>query len=186
MNIFSEHFDKVATEYDFIATLHNNNDFFTTNLSRSKGSALDIGCGSGVLTYELSKYYNEVIGIDISEKMLVITNKKRSSQNIKYIYMDATKLKLNKKFDVITTRTVFHHFKDISAVINKLKPLLNEQGKLIILGVTSEKGTPNTVGYIIGAVKNFVPDCQKYGLNNAIRFFRFKTSRHWIKARNIR
>lgn len=113
--------------------------------------------------------------------MLVIANKKRSSQNIKYVYMDATKLELDQKFDVIASRTVFHHFADISAVINKLKPLLNEQGKLIILDVTSEKETPNAAGYIIGAVKDFVPDCQKYGLNNAIRFFRFKTSRHWLR-----
>lgn len=27
MNISAEHFDKVANEYDFVATLHNNNDF---------------------------------------------------------------------------------------------------------------------------------------------------------------
>jgi ubiquinone/menaquinone biosynthesis C-methylase UbiE len=63
-------FDAFATEYDFAATLQSQSDFFTKNLSTSKGTALDIGCGSGILAFELAKYYENVVAVDLSEKML--------------------------------------------------------------------------------------------------------------------
>jgi ubiquinone/menaquinone biosynthesis C-methylase UbiE len=54
-------------------------------MSSQKDRALDIGCGSGILALELSKQYREIIGIDISEQMLLIAQSKRQRENIKYI-----------------------------------------------------------------------------------------------------
>lgn len=86
MNSVDEIFDKVAIEYDFLATLlDNKNRFFQVNLSTSKGTALDIGCGSGILAFELAKTYEAVVAIDISSEMLAIARFKRFDLPIQYI-----------------------------------------------------------------------------------------------------
>lgn len=96
-------FDAFATEYDFAATLQNQNDFFINNLSTSKGAALDIGCGSGILAFELAQYYDNVVAVDLSAKMLDIARQKRSAPNIEYIQMDASLLALDRQFDLIVS-----------------------------------------------------------------------------------
>lgn len=65
-------FDNVALDYDFVSELFNNNDYFLSNLPNKKSRALDVGCGSGILTYAMSNYFKSVYGIDISQSMLDI------------------------------------------------------------------------------------------------------------------
>ncbi|MES9526830.1 methyltransferase domain-containing protein [Enterococcus faecalis] len=66
MNTIESQFDKVAEDYDFVNELLNDYSFFVSNMSPKKGRALDIGCGSGLLVEKLASYYDEVVGIDIS------------------------------------------------------------------------------------------------------------------------
>ena len=118
-------FDAFATEYDFAAALQNKNDFFIKNLSSSKCAALDIGCGSGILTFELAKYYDRVVAVDISEKMLEIAREKRSAPNIEYIQMDASDLEFEIQFDLIVSASTFHHLKHLPSTLQSIKKLLN-------------------------------------------------------------
>ncbi|MBE9121050.1 class I SAM-dependent methyltransferase [Tychonema sp. LEGE 07199] len=174
-------FDAFATEYDFAATLQSKNDFFTKNLSTSKGAALDIGCGSGILAFELAKYYDNVVAVDISPKMLDIANQKRSAPNIEYIQMDASQLALDRKFDLIVSDTTFHHFSNVPATLSLIKKLLNQQGKIVFLDNISEVERPATISYILGAVRDFRPDCSKYGFRKASRLLKFRLSPSWLK-----
>jgi ubiquinone/menaquinone biosynthesis C-methylase UbiE len=43
---------------------------FILNNCHERGFLLDIGCGTGILTQELSEHFHRVIGCDLSEKML--------------------------------------------------------------------------------------------------------------------
>jgi ubiquinone/menaquinone biosynthesis C-methylase UbiE len=174
-------FDDFATEYDFAATLQSQNDFFTKNLSPNKGTALDIGCGSGILAFELAKYYNHVVAVDLSAKMLAIASQKRSAPNIEYIQMDASQLALDRQFDLIVSAATFHHLPNLPAALSSVKKLLNRQGKVVFLDNVSEVETPATIGYIIGAVRDFRPDCAKYGFRNASRLLKFRLSPSWLK-----
>ncbi|MEG3977644.1 methyltransferase domain-containing protein [Microcoleus sp. herbarium8] len=174
-------FDAFATEYDFAATLQSKNDFFTKNLSTSKGAALDIGCGSGILAFELAKYYDNVVAVDISAKMLDIANQKRSAPNIEYIQMDASQLALDRKFDLIVSDTTFHHLSNLPATLSLIKKLLNQQGKIVFLDNISGVERPATISYILGAVRDFRPDCSKYGFRKASRLLKFRLSPSWLK-----
>ena len=40
--------------------------------------ALDVGCGSGQATFSLTKYFEKVIGIDVSQEQIRCANEKRS------------------------------------------------------------------------------------------------------------
>ncbi|MEG4800286.1 class I SAM-dependent methyltransferase [Microcoleus sp. ARI1-B5] len=173
-------FDAFATEYDFAATLQSKNDFFTKNLSASKGTALDIGCGSGILAFELAKYYEQVVGVDLSAKLLAIARQRRSAPNIEYIQMDASQLALDRKFDLIVSAATFHHIPNLPAALGAIKKLLNRQGKIVFLDNVSEVETPATIGYIVGAARDFIPDCSKYGFRNASRLLKFRVSPSWL------
>ncbi len=182
MNAVYKTFDKVAIEYDFMATLlDNKNRFFQVNLSTRKGAALDIGCGSGLLALELAKNYESVVGIDISEEMLAIARFKRFAPNIQYICMDASQLSLNTKFDLIVSATTLHHMPNLPSILQAIKQLLKPGGKIAILDNVSEVETPATIAYIVGAVKDFIPDGVKYGIGNARRLFNFRTSEPWLR-----
>ena len=174
-------FDAFATEYDFAATLQNQNDFFTNNLSASKGAALDIGCGSGILAFELAQYYDNVVGVDLSAKMLEIASQKRSAPNIEYIQMDASQLALDRQFDLIVSAATFHHLPDLPAALDAIKKMLNPHGKIVFLDNISEVETPATIGYILGAARDFMPDCSTYGFRNALRLLKFRLSPGWLK-----
>jgi ubiquinone/menaquinone biosynthesis C-methylase UbiE len=174
-------FDAFATEYDFVASLQNQNDFFTKNLSASKGAALDIGCGSGILAFELAQYYDNVVAVDLSAKMLAIASQKRSAPNIEYIQMDASLLALDRKFDLIVSAATFHHLPNLPAALHAIKKMLNPHGKIVFLDNVSEVETPATIGYILGAVRDFIPDCSTYGFRNALRLLKFRLSPGWLK-----
>jgi ubiquinone/menaquinone biosynthesis C-methylase UbiE len=174
-------FDAFATEYDFAATLQNQNDFFTNNLSVSKGAALDIGCGSGILAFELAQYYDNVVAVDLSAKMLAIASQKRSAPNIEYIQMDASQLAIDRQFDLIVSAATFHHLPNLPAALDAIKKMLNPRGKIVFLDNISEVETPATIGYILGAARDFIPDCSTYGFRNALRLLKFRLSPGWLK-----
>ncbi len=174
-------FDAFATEYDFAATLQNPNDFFTNNLSVSKGAALDIGCGSGILAFELAQFYDNVVAVDLSAKMLDIARQKRSAPNIEYIQMDASQLALDRQFDLIVSSATFHHLPNLPAALYAIKKMLNPHGKIVFLDNISEVETPATIGYILGAARDFRPDCSTYGFRNALRLLKFRLSPGWLK-----
>ncbi len=174
-------FDAFATEYDFAATLQSQKDFFIKNLSASKGAALDIGCGSGILAFELAQYYDHVVAVDFSAKMLAIARQKRSAPNIEYIQMDASQLALDRQFDLIVSAATFHHLPNLPAALDAIKKLLNSHGKIVFLDNISEVETPATISYILGAARDFIPDCSTYGFRNASRLLKFRLSPGWLK-----
>lgn len=62
---------------------------------------LEIGCGTGIITELLHKEGFEVVGVDISAKMIELAKakSKRLQTKIKYVVADATDFQLNQKFD---------------------------------------------------------------------------------------
>ncbi len=173
-------FDKVAVEYDFVSEIFNNNNFFLANLSKHKSNALDIGCGSGILMNALSEVYDNVYGIDISEEMLDIARFKRGKDNLHYINMNAENIRFDKKFDLIVSRTTLHHISNKVELINKMKTLLSEGGKIVIVDNVSEVETPKRILNIAGAYLELIPNLLKYGYKSGIRIFKHSTSKEWL------
>jgi SAM-dependent methyltransferase len=72
--------------------------------------SLDLGSGTGIFSRQLSKISKQVIGIEISKEMIKNAYK---IKNIKYINSSVNNLKINKKFDLITSASCFHWFDNI-------------------------------------------------------------------------
>ncbi|MEM9954518.1 MAG: class I SAM-dependent methyltransferase [Chloroflexota bacterium] len=173
-------FDAVALEYDFMAETFHSSELFLKHLPKGRQLALELGCGSGILASDLSVYFNKIIALDLSAELLQIAQVKRYSRNVVYCQMDVNQLGLASGFDYITSQNVFHHLNNIPIILEQLKQLLKPGGRLVLTDVISDRETPPTIVYVIGALKEYIPNLSKYGREVANRIFRFRVSRHWL------
>lgn len=173
-------FDAVALEYDFMAETFHSSDFFLDNLPEGRLLALDLGCGSGLMASDLAAHFDYVIGIDLSLDMVRIAQTKRPYPNVLYCQMDVNQLGLFGQFDYITSENVFHHLSDTGRVLEQLKRLLKPGGRLVLTDVISERETPPTIVYIVGALQEYIPNWLRFDRKTASRIFRFRVSRHWL------
>ena len=104
-----------------------------------KKSVLDFGCGTGLVSLELNA--KEILGVDLSCEMVKKFNYKAQilGVNAKAICEDVNNV--NSKFDIIVSSMVFHHIKDIQAMLEILSKKLNKNGKLFIADLHKEDGT---------------------------------------------
>lgn len=107
--------------------------------------ALEIGCGTGLISFELNNKLKEIYCTDISKEMLKVLNRKIEKANIKNIHTlkseDLNSEELCGKFDVIYSSMVFHHIIDIEEELIKLHKLLKKDGILIIIDLDKEDGS---------------------------------------------
>lgn len=92
----------------------------TRNISGGVRS-LDLGCGTGIFTREISKISDQVLAIDLSYEMIRHAYK---LNNVKYINTSIENLNSKKKFNLITAASSFHWFDNI-----KLSDLINKSLK---------------------------------------------------------
>jgi 2-polyprenyl-3-methyl-5-hydroxy-6-metoxy-1,4-benzoquinol methylase len=176
-------FDHLAEAYDAATSIERKHDFFLGNLPRRRRRVLDIGCGTGLLAQELSKHFESVLGIDISERMLAVARATRSTPNIEYRLADASSAILEGEFDAIVSHTTFHHITDMAGTITRLKNLLAPQGRFLIIDLVDRWprfGYKPYAGLILGACAAAGPDVFRHGFHDAFTLLRFRLSRHWL------
>lgn len=95
---------------------------------------LDLACGSGVLTGLLSSITKEeVLGMDISSKMIEIARKKyEGHESFRFVRADFYRYKPEDKFDAIVVYNAYPHFVDAVAFSKKASECLKEGGRLLI------------------------------------------------------
>ena len=113
-------FDKLAKAYKSSRPNYSNETINLLKLFLNKNkdiSSLDLGCGTGIFTRKLSTISKKVIGVDMSYEMIKNANK---NKKITYHNKKVENMKLNQKFDIISSASSFHWFdnKKISKIIN--------------------------------------------------------------------
>lgn len=108
---------------------------------------LDLGCGFGEACVEyINLGAKNVIGIDISKRMLEVANLFNKDDKIEYINMPIEDInKLDLKFDIICSSLVLHYISDYKGLVNKIYNTLNKDGYFIFsiehpLGSTYQDG----------------------------------------------
>ncbi|MCM1254312.1 MAG: class I SAM-dependent methyltransferase [Clostridium sp.] len=94
---------------------------------------LDLGCGFGEHCVRLvHDGAVQVIGIDISERMLEIARKENSDSKISYINMAMEDIaQLNEQFDIVISSLAFHYVDDFAGVVKNIYQMLHEGGLFI-------------------------------------------------------
>ena len=92
-------------------------------------SILDLGCGTGTLTAQLSNLADTIIGVDSSASM--IEKAKEQYANIQFMVCDALALPFEEQFDVVFSNAVFHWITDHNVLLNNIHKVLKPGGLLV-------------------------------------------------------
>lgn len=94
---------------------------------------LDLGCGCGHNCFDfVNSGAKNVVGVDISEKMLSVAKAEFAHEKIEYVNMSMTDIsKLNQKFDLVYSSLAFHYIEDFKKLCEDIYSLLNSGGYLL-------------------------------------------------------
>ena len=90
---------------------------------------LDIGCGGGLLSNDLSKIGYHVSGIDIHEEVLQVARNYDQFKKVKYIKADALNLPFpDESFDVVCAMDFLEHIEDYQLALKEGTRVLKKNG----------------------------------------------------------
>lgn len=107
---------------------------------------LEVGCGSGMIAYEIAPFVKSYLGTDISSTIIERTRKFIEKKGIKNIFLEtlsAEKInQLNETFDIIIFNSVIQYFPGhnyLKDVLQKAINLLSEDGIIFIADIRDQK-----------------------------------------------
>ena len=155
-----------AAEYDAMDHTGPNASFMERLLELgAAGRFLDIGTGPGHIPLLICEELpgSSVLGVDLSENMLINANRHREGsafvQRIEYKLMDAKDLELpDGHFDAVYSNTILHHIPDPRPFLSEAYRMLRPGGALLIRDLfrpESEERRDELVElYAVGASEN--------------------------------
>ncbi len=108
---------------------------------------LDLGCGDGVLTNELSGYGCRVLGIDSSPEMVAAVKR----QGLEARVVDGQHLRFSNEFDAVFSNAALHWMSDPRGVIEGVWRALRPGGRFV-----GEFGGYGNVAEIIAAIESAI------------------------------
>ena len=103
-------------------------------------SALDVGCGAGLLTEPLARLGAKVTGIDAASELIAAAQAHAALMGLKIEYEAAPLETIAAQFDLVTAMEVIEHVADPAAFMHALAARLAPGGLLIL-------STPNATGW---------------------------------------
>ena len=131
---------------------------------QSEDNVLEIGCGTGEFSIELSRYCKKVLALDISQGMLEFAMKKarkRNRDNIEFENAGFLTFEPNgKEFDAVVTQFVLHHLPDFWKLIalRNVNSMLKDGGKFYLKDVVFSSGIQDFDSYFSQVFKNMPPE----------------------------
>ncbi|MFK5958123.1 MAG: class I SAM-dependent methyltransferase [Lutibacter sp.] len=148
-----KHFDKQAINWDKSPTKVERAEIFAKEIikfikPKSTDTALEFGCGTGLLSYQLKDAFKTITLADNSEGMIEVLKEKvknKSLNNFKPLLVDLLKEDLDiGTFNVIYSLMTVHHILDLNKVANIFHSLLKTDGYLCIADLVQEDGSFHT------------------------------------------
>src|ERR1051325_9166966 len=107
----------------------------------SKDFLLDMCCGNGVITTEISRLCDSIVGIDFSEPLIRIAQKYNNPNNVTYVCIsaldDGVKQIADKPFTKIYMYEALQHFHedDLPRLLNSIKEISSQDALIFIGGI---------------------------------------------------
>jgi 2-polyprenyl-6-hydroxyphenyl methylase/3-demethylubiquinone-9 3-methyltransferase len=128
-------------------------------------TALDVGCGAGLLTEPLARLGAKVTGIDASPQVIAVAREHATAMRLEIDYRVGDVQALEGEFDLVTSMEVIEHVADPSAFVKALAKRLAPGGLLVM-------STPNatslsrlmmiTIGEGLGRIPRGTHDFDKF------------------------
>ena len=128
---------------------------------------LDLGCGTGHLTYKITTRGAKVIGIDNAPSM--IEEAHRCYPDIKFLVGDGVKIELKETFDAVFSNAALHWIKEPKKVIHNIWRVLKPGGRFV-----TEFGGKGNIETIINGIYEAL-DVAGYSSNKQLNPWYFPT-----------
>jgi trans-aconitate 2-methyltransferase len=117
--------------------------FFNHYPFRGNETVLDIGCGDGRIANFIADQLplGHVTAIDNSPTMIELAQQKVKKTNVKFSLMDAQRISLPHKFDIIISTFCFHWILDKLSALRIIRNHLKADGKLLFIIPLQNKTT---------------------------------------------
>lgn len=126
-------------------------DAIRANLPKRPGlTGLEIGCGTGLLSFALQDDFAHITLADTSQRMLEVLAAKIADANLGHF--SPTRLDLASdplptfRFDATYSLMTLHHIPDTDTFLRRSHEILNPGGQLFIADLDAEDGTFHTDG----------------------------------------
>lgn len=136
MNI-QQAYDKWSEQYD--TNQNKTRDLEAVSLRQTLSGLrykriLEIGCGTGKNTAWLQTITDELLAVDLSDKMLAVAKSKIGSGRVQFRQADITKDWdfVTETFDLITFSLVLEHINDLDSILQKTFHALAPGGRVYI------------------------------------------------------
>lgn len=103
-------------------------------------TALDVGCGAGLLAEPLARLGARVSGLDASPELIAVAREHAAAQGLEIDYRSGELEQLEGRFDLITCMEVIEHVVEPAAFVKALARRLDPGGLLIL-------STPNATSW---------------------------------------
>lgn len=142
------YFDEKASEWDTEMRRERAKvlaDSICLNIGKTEQfTGLEIGCGTGLISFELSTRFKKIYCVDTSVEMLRVLEDKKKAFGVGNIYPKGidflNETEIFGQIDLIFSSMVFHHIIDIDSELNLLHKHLKKNGKIIIIDLDKEDG----------------------------------------------
>jgi len=177
-------YTSIAEYYDYIFPFDVKQlEFVSTHMDNlHKDRLLDVGCGVGLLTAELSKLFDFAIGLDIDSAMLqkAISTYKRFNLSFKNIDM----LEIGREFEensfsaILSFGNTLVHLKnlnDINLFLKKCYSLLCDDGKIFLQTINYDRILNNNLPGLPTIENDFIKFVRKYNYKEDLKLIEFTT-----------
>ena len=140
--------------------LYENKHSFVSNLAtdllellspQSGEKILDLGCGTGHLTYKITTKGAKVVGIDNAPNMIEKAN--RCYPDIQFLVGDGVNMAVKEKFDAVFSNAALHWIKEPKKVIGNIWRVLKPGGRFV-----AEFGGKGNIETIISGIYEALDD----------------------------
>ena len=109
-------------------------EYISSRLEIKNKKILDIGCGGGILSEELSKMGAKVTGIDFSKKSISIAKKHAQEENLDIEYINGSILDISNlgKYDCIICFEMIEHIHEPEKLIEKIDSVSQKKSHLFM------------------------------------------------------
>lgn len=107
-------------------------------------TALEFGCGTGLVTLAIASRVKKICAMDTSAPMLAVLKGKIRENSIQNVYPSLLDLMNDElpeeRFDLIFSSMAIHHVNDISRLLTVFHTLMNPGGRVALADLDSEDG----------------------------------------------
>ncbi|MFA5081037.1 MAG: class I SAM-dependent methyltransferase [Hydrogenophilaceae bacterium] len=144
------HFDNKAREWDSNPEFQDRANKIATAIRaevalNTRMTALDYGCGTGLLSFPLKDELGRITLKDTSTGMLEVLREKIAAQGVANMTVRQTDLTAdplpNERYDLIYSSMTLHHIPDTVKILAVFHQLLNPGGHLCIADLDQEDGS---------------------------------------------